>query len=75
MGRVVNTLAADEKYPVFNRDTLTIPVQNQLSQKKTFSQFFAAFLKSAINFEYFQKDDDSHRFRISETTASQKVVR
>ena len=46
-GLLVNTLAADEKYPVLNRDTLTIPIQMQLSQKqKTFSPFFAPFLKS-----------------------------
>ena len=56
LGLLVNTLAADEKYPVLNRDNLTIPIQMQLSQKqKTFSQFFAAFLKSSINFKYFVK--------------------
>ena len=54
---LVNTLAADEKYPVLNRDNLTIPIQKQLSQKqKTFSQFFVAFLKSTINFKYFEKN-------------------
>ena len=47
LGLLVNTLAADEKYPVLNRDNLTIPIQMELSQKqKTFSDFFAAFLKS-----------------------------
>ena len=56
LGLLVNTLATDEKYPVLNRDNLTIPIQMQLSQKqKTFSQFFAAFLKSSINFKYFVK--------------------
>ena len=49
LGLLVNTLAADEKYPVLNRDNLTIPIQMQLSQKqKIFSQFFAAFLKSRL---------------------------
>ena len=53
---LVNTLAADEKYPVLNRDNLTIPIQKQLSLKqKTFCQSFAAFLKSTINFEQFEK--------------------
>ena len=53
---LVNTLAADEKYPVLNRDNLTIPIQMQLSQKqKTFSEFFAAFLKSYWNFERFEE--------------------
>ena len=52
---LVNTLAADGKYPVLNRDNLTIPIQMQLSQKqKTFSQFFAAFLKSTLNFKHFE---------------------
>ena len=47
LGLLVNTLAADEKYPVLNRDNLTIPIQMQLSQKqKTFSEFFDGFLKS-----------------------------
>ena len=52
LGLLVNTLAADEKYPVLNRDNLTIPIQMQLSQKqKTFSEFLAAFLKSCLNFK------------------------
>ena len=38
---LVNTLAADEKYPVLDRDNLTIPIQMQLSQKK---KLFRSFL-------------------------------
>ena len=34
LGLLVNTLAADEKNPVLNRDNLTIPIQMQLSQKE-----------------------------------------
>ena len=50
LGLLVNTLAADEKYPVLNRDNLTIPIQIQLSQKrKAFAQFFATFLKYILN--------------------------
>ena len=76
LGLLVNTLAADEKYPVLNRDNLTIPIQMQLSEKqKTFSQFFAAFLKFTLNFEHFEKKDDPHRFCISEITDSENVVR
>ena len=56
LGLLVNTLAADEKYPVLNRDNLTIPIQMQFSQKqKPFSEFLAAFLKSRLNFKYFEK--------------------
>ena len=61
---LLNTLAADEKYPVLNRDNLTIPIQMQLSRKqKTFSQFFAAFLKSSLKFKSFGEKDDRQRFR------------
>ena len=76
LGLLLNTLAADEKYPVLNRDNLTIPIQMQLSQKqKTFSEFFAAFLKSRLNFNYFLKKDDPPRFSIFEITDSENVVR
>ena len=55
------TPATDEKYPLLNRENLTIPIQMQLSQKKkTFSQFFASFLKSRLNFEYFENKYDPH---------------
>ena len=56
-----NTLSADGKYSILNRDNLTQPIQMHLSKKqKNFSEFFAAFLKSSLNFEHFQKKDDSH---------------
>ena len=55
LGLLVNTMAADEKNPVLNKDNLMIPIQTQLSQKqKTFSEFFAPFLKCTINFKYFE---------------------
>ena len=51
LGLLVNTLADDEMYPVPNRDNLTIQIQMQLPEKeKRFSQFFAACLKSRLNF-------------------------
>ena len=76
LGLLVNTLAADEKYPVLNRDNLTIPIQMQLSQKqKTFSQIFPAFLEFRSNFEYFEKKYDPHSFCISEITDSENVVK
>ena len=76
LGLLVNTLATDEKYPVFNRDKLTIPIQMQLSQKQNdFSKFFASFLKSRLNFKYFESKDEPHRFCISEVTDSENVVR
>ena len=76
MGLLINTLAADEKYPVLNTDNLTIPIHMQLSQKqKTFSWFIAAFLKSRLNFEHFEKKDDTQSFCISEFADSENVVR
>ena len=52
----VNTLTADDKYSLPNRDNLTQSIQTLLSQKpKTFSEFFSSFLRSALNFEHFQK--------------------
>ena len=76
LGLLVNTLAADEKYPVLNRDNLTILILMQLSQiQNTFSQFFAAFLKSRLNFKYFENKDDVDRFCISEITDSENLVR
>ena len=55
LGLLVNKLATDENYLVLLRDNITIPIQMELSQKKkTFSEFFAAFLKSRLNFEIFK---------------------
>ena len=55
----VNTLTADDKYSLLNRDNLTQQNRTQLSQKqKAFSQFFLAFSKSTLNFEDFEKRDD-----------------
>ena len=45
----------------------------QVSPKqKTFSRYFSAFLKSSLNFEHFQKKDDSHSWGISKITESEK---
>ena len=54
MGLLVNTMPANEKYPVLNRDTLTIPIQMQLSQKQeNFSHFFFLLFKLYIKFWIF----------------------
>ena len=76
LGLLVNTLATDEKYPVLNRENLTILIQKELPQKqKTFSELPAAFLKSRFTFVYFEKEHDPHSFCISEITDSENVVR
>ena len=43
-----NTLTADDKYPLLNRDNLMQLIQMQLSQKqKTFPQLFSPISKSS----------------------------
>ena len=57
LGQIVNLLAANKKYPVLNRDNLTIPIQIKLSRKqKFFSKFFAVFLKSCLILDHFEKN-------------------
>ena len=57
----VNTLTADDKYSLLNRNNLRQPIWTPLSKKhKAFSQFFLAFWKSTLNFEHVQKKDDAH---------------
>ena len=56
LGLFVNILSEDDKYCLLYIDNLTQPIQILLFQKqKTFSQFSSAFLKSTLNFDYFQK--------------------
>ena len=57
----MNTLTDDDKYSLLYRENLMQPIMKLLSQKqKAFSEFFTAFLKYTLNFEYFQKRDDPH---------------
>ena len=45
----------------------------ELSQKqKNFCDFFSAFVKSSLNFEYFRKISDRHSWCISEIMDSEK---
>ena len=70
---LVKRLTHDEKYSLLYRENLTQPIQILLSEKrKIFSQFFSAFLKSTLNFEYFEKQDDTHSQCISQITVSKK---
>ena len=55
-GLFLNTLTDHDNYSLVYRDNLTQPIQILLSQKqKTFFEFFSPFLKSKLNFDYFQK--------------------
>ena len=68
LGLLVNALAAECKYPVLIRETLKIPIQMQLSQKRN-SEFFAVFLKCRLNVECFEQKYDPHRFCTSDIMA------
>ena len=71
-GLLVNTVAGNEKFPVLTRDNLTIPIQMQLSRKK--KKLFRSILKSRLNFKYFEKKDDPHRFSIFIINDSENVA-
>ena len=61
LGLFFNTLTADDKYSLLNRDNLKDPIHTQLSQKpKAFCESFFEFSKSALNFKHLPKKDDSH---------------
>ena len=52
----VNTLSADDKYSLLNRDNLAQPIRTQLSQKqKAFSQRFLCIFEICIKFKIFSK--------------------
>ena len=56
VGLFVNTLPADDKHYLLNRENLAQPIHMQLSQKqKSFSQFPFAFLKSILNYKQLPK--------------------
>ena len=56
-----NALTVHNKHYLLNRDKLTQPIQQELSQKqKDYTQFFFAFLNSLLNFKHLPKKDDPH---------------
>ena len=66
-------MSAVDKCSLPNKENLMQPIHMQLSQTlKTFSEFFAAFSKSRLNFEYFQKKDDAHSLFTCEATVLEK---
>ena len=60
-------MTADDKQFRQNLESLPQQVQTQISLKaKPFSGFFIASLKSTLNLEYFEKNDESHSLSITE---------
>ena len=67
LGMFVNTLNADDKYSLCNREDLRQPIQTQFSKKqKIFSKDFATFLKSTSSFKHCEKKDEPQSLSISE---------
>ena len=63
----VNTLTADYQHARSNRDNLWQQVPKQISRKvNAFSGFSMAFLKSTLNLEYFEENDQSQSLNITE---------
>ena len=57
----VDTLTVDDKDYLLIGDSLTQPIQIELSQKqKSFCQFFFPFPKSILNFKHLRRKDDPH---------------
>ena len=73
-GQFVNTLTADDMYYCFHRENLSqkVPMQTSL-ELKTCSRFFIAFLKSTLDFQYFEKKDHSQTLSITEIINSETV--
>ena len=56
-----NTLSADGKYSLLDRENLTQRIKMLLSLKqRALPQFFSSFFKSSLNLEHFQQKDDPH---------------
>ena len=66
-------MSADGKYSLLHTDNLTQLIQmNVYRREKSFSEIFRTFLKSSLNLEHFQKEDDPHSQCISEIIDSKE---
>ena len=69
----VNTLTNDDKYSRRNMLNFTQQLEAPFSLKqKTFSRFFIAFLKCALNLEDFEKKDEYSSLVTSKVIDSEK---
>ena len=57
---VFNTLTADDKYYLFNRDNTAKFSDAIISETSDIFTDFFAIWKSRFNFEHFPKNDDPH---------------
>ena len=69
----VNTLTTEDKYSRRNMLNFTKQLEAALSKKQTtFSGYFIAFLKCALNLEHFQKKDEYPSLVISKVNDSER---
>ena len=69
----VNTLTNYDKYSRRNMLNFTQQLEAPFSQKqKTFSRFFIAFLKCALNLKHFEKKDEYSTLVISKVIDSER---
>ena len=74
--RFLNTLTTGDNYSLISRDNWMQTIQMHLSQKqKIFSEFFCAFVKSAWNFEYFEKKMTLITYVFRKLPTTKKVLR
>ena len=75
-GLFLNTLTANDKYSLLNRDNLLQLLQMIISHKqKTFFEFVLGFSKFTFNFECFRKKDEPHSWCIFKLMDFKNVVR
>ena len=68
-------MITDDKYSRRNMLNFTPQFEAPLSQKQnTFSRYFLAFLKCALNLEHFQKKDEYPSLVISKVNDSERGV-
>ena len=66
-------MTANYEYTRSNGENLPLPIRLQFSKKlKPFCRNFIAFLESTLNFEHFEKKNESHSLSISEIVDSEK---
>ena len=66
-------MTTDDKYSRRNMLNFTQQIEAPFSQRqKTFSQFFLAFVKSALNLEHFEKKDEYPSLVISRIIDSER---
>ena len=72
----LNTFTANDKYSLNSKDKWMETIHMHLSQKQNiFSEFFSAVFKSALNFEYFQKNMTLIAYVFPKLTTTKDVLR